>query len=99
MVRVLVTPVTESHWQHASEARDPESVVAYYLGAAQADFLPVLRRTCDPLTDMELLGYIGFSTEFQRFADAPASAVEPVLELEDTLARQAWSLVVALLRA
>eukprot|EP00974_Lingulodinium_polyedra_P066802 6465865-Lingulodinium_polyedra.AAC.1 len=78
--------------------RGSAEALDFYVSQAKVAFLTVLEQTCNHLTDLSTLAYVGFTTDLGCFRAPQAQEVySRVLEDEDHLAERAVSLVRAVL--
>ena len=82
MISEMCRPVRAAHSLHASECRDPETVLEFYQASALGrTWMDVMQETAVTLLDIQLLARIGFTTEFNSIPKGPKT-VDPLIQAE-----------------
>ena len=100
LLTVFCHPLHNHHSSHAVALRAPEDVLSYYVKQAKCGFMAPLEVTVALLMDLNTLKFVGWDTSFGKYKGHTPGAVaelERILQDNDHLAQQAFSLVVNLL--
>ena len=82
MMLAMCRPVWSAHSQHATECRDPDGVLEYYLlSAAATDYMNVLQRSANVLFNMAILARIGFLTQFGSLPKT-VQTIDPLVQAD-----------------